>query len=140
MAFDERKLAKLVRLTSRVFNTFSEEQAEFVVRSSKNWHSSQRQEIIDRVDVPLIPINEIIDEHMPGHAKPDFVSIDIEGVELPVLRSLDVGKIGSNPKRPALFCIEAHGALEDFEAILKPHGFQFSGRTPDNWLFRRDPV
>jgi FkbM family methyltransferase len=135
IAFDERRLAPLFRMTAPVFNTFSREQAEFVVRSSAGWPASDRQEIIDQIEVPLIPLNEVITTHLD--ATVDFLSIDAEGVDLPILRTLDLALMSSHPDVPAMICIEASASLDDVSAVLDPAGFELMGRSPDNWLFRR---
>ena len=50
--------------------------------------------------LPLVSINRVIAEHMGGKA-PDVVSIDIEGWDLKVLRSLDFARY-----RPKVICAE----------------------------------
>lgn len=135
VAFDERREATLFRLTSNVFNTFSKEQADFVVTSSQNWGPAQRQEIVEEISVPLIPLNDLID----GYTKKPIhvLSIDAEGVDLAILRSTDLRFMDENPRIPGLICIEATASLADTLAVLERHGFEFMARTPDNWLFRR---
>ena len=63
VAFDDRRSGELFRMSSRVFNTFSQHQAEFVMRSSEHWESRER--ILDKLMVPLIPLNEIIAKEVP---------------------------------------------------------------------------
>jgi FkbM family methyltransferase len=138
VAFDERRSSKLYRFTNRVFNTFSEEQKEFVLETSRSWPENVRQTLIDEVEVELVPVNELITRWMPDHA-PHVVSIDVEGVEMPVLRSMDPSLLKMDDKLPSLLCFEAHGYVEDFLDVLGPHGYAVTARTPDNILFRRDP-
>jgi FkbM family methyltransferase len=88
VAFDERRSAKLRRMTSRVFNTFSPEAADRVASSSEGWRSDQRQRIVDEIDVALVPANEILAEHFADGI--DFLSIDAEGVDLQILQSIDL--------------------------------------------------
>jgi FkbM family methyltransferase len=64
-------------------NTFSREEAECREREGKS-------KIKKITKVPLKPINEIIAENFDGI--PDFLSIDIEGLDLPVLKTLDFNK------------------------------------------------
>jgi FkbM family methyltransferase len=55
----------------------------------------------DRVlKMPLIPINRVIAEHFGGKA-PDFLSTDVEGLDLAILKSLDFDKY-----RPKIICAE----------------------------------
>jgi len=139
VAFDERRSAKLHRFTNRVFNTFSEEQAEFVLETSRTWPENVRQSLVDRVEIELVPINEMISRHMPDHA-PHLVSIDVEGVELPVIRSLDLALLKFDEAAPSFICAEAQGYPRDWLAVVEPHSYVVSARTPDNLIFRRDPT
>lgn len=136
VAFDERRSATLFQMTASGFNTFSRDQAEFVIKSSRDWDPSARQDIVGEVTVPLIPINEIIAEHV---ASPAFVSIDTEGADLAILQTIDLALLNDDPKIPTLVCAEASAPLADFAKVLSPSGFEFAARTPDNWIFRRHP-
>ena len=64
-------------------NTFSREEAEIRQKTGKN-------KIINVIKVPLKSINEIIAENFDTY--PDFLSIDIEGLDLSVLKTLDFNK------------------------------------------------
>ena len=75
-----------------VLSTFSKDEAEFI--------ESQGTYKIDKVvSVPLININTIIENHFTR--VPDFISIDIEGMDYPILKSFDFSR-----HRPAIFCAE----------------------------------
>ncbi len=134
VAFDERRSATLFRITSSGFNTFSRSQADFAIQSSRQWPHRYHQEIVGEITVPLVPINEIISKYAIA---PDFVSIDTESLDLPILRTLDLSLLNSTPGIPTLICIEASSPLADFAQILNPAGFEFTAQTPDNWIFRR---
>lgn len=124
-AFDNRRSAKLQRLSDRAFNTFLPTQAELVVESSKNWLKSNRQRVIDEIEVPLVPANDILAAHFPAGL--DFLSIDTEGCNLPIIESIDLGRF-----RPKIICIEAS---DDFASIMKANNYEFLARTPDNFIF-----
>lgn len=64
-------------------STFSKEEAE--IRS----HSGQNK-IVKVAKIPLISINDLISQHYTTY--PDLLSIDIEGVDLEVLKSLDYNR------------------------------------------------
>lgn len=131
VAFDERRQADLIRMSARVFNTFDACQADKVVDASKNWRPDQAQAVKDRVSIDLVPINEIIEKHLHGKA-PDFLSIDVESKDIDVLRSLDLARFG-----PRVICIEASSARELVDELLVPHGYGFTARTPDNFIYVR---
>lgn len=52
--------------------------------------------------VPLLPVNTIIQRYF--NVIPDFISIDIEGLDLEILQSIDF-----NLYRPLVFCVETLG-------------------------------
>jgi len=126
VAFDDRRSAKLKRLSDRAFNTFLPAQADFVVKSSENWLSSERQRIVDEIEVPLVPANDILAANFPAGL--DFLSIDTEGCNLAILKSIDLGQF-----RPKIICIEAS---DDFTDIMRTNNYEFLARTPDNVIFR----
>ncbi len=134
VAFDERRRASLTRLSHRVFNSFSEDQVEAVLRQSETWSEQDRQSIVDRIEVDLVPIDRIIEEHF-GRAAPDFLSIDTERCDLAILKSLDLGRF-----LPTIICIEATAPAMECEALLKPRGYHLMCYTTDNLLFMRHPV
>ena len=49
---------------------------------------------------PLVNVNEVLARHFPASG-PDFVSIDVEGLDLDILKTLDFGRF-----RPKVFCVE----------------------------------
>jgi FkbM family methyltransferase len=130
VAFDERRSATLRKFTSRVFNTFSDEQANVVLESSKNWHPSQRQTIVGEVEVQLVPVNEILAKHFPD-GEIHFMSIDTEGVDFLILQSIDFNRF-----RPKMICIELSRPTTDLDKLLKPFGYEFVARSPDNAIYR----
>lgn len=72
-------------------NTFSKEEAE---RYQKSGH-----EIVGKAKVGIININKIIERYAKEEVS--FISLDIEGLDLDVLKSFDF-----NRYRPSVFCIE----------------------------------
>lgn len=87
-------------MTSRFLNTFSEPDAQRC--------ASYGQERIEAVvPVTLLPINRVVQDHF--HSAPDFVSLDVEGLDLPILRTLDFHRF-----RPKVFCVETITYAEDY--------------------------
>jgi FkbM family methyltransferase len=136
VAFDERRSATLFRMTSSVFNTFSRAQAEFIATSSQDWDPRGRQKVVGEITVPLIALNDIIAEHLGADA-PHFLSVDAEGVDLAIVRTLDPALLNADAAVPALVCVEATASADRFLETLGPAGFEMAARTPDNWIFRR---
>ena len=129
VAFDDRRTAKLKRFTSSVFNTFSPQQADVVVSSSKNWGAAQLQEIVDEVEISLVPINDILAEHFADGIH--FISIDAEGVDFSILQSINFNRF-----RPKMICIERSREIREIDAVLAPWGYEIVSQTPDNAIYR----
>jgi len=86
-----------------VLSTFSKSEAESV--------EAQGTYCIDKiVSVPLVNVNSIIDEYFTK--TPNFVSIDVEGLDLSILQSFDFSN-----HRPEVFCVET---LEYNEHVRAP--------------------
>ncbi|SRR5579883_321467 len=75
-------------------NTFSKEEAEHMVRASNG--GTTIQEVIK---MPLLNINDVMAEHFKG--APTFLSVDTEGLDLAILKSLDYTRF-----RPKVICAE----------------------------------
>lgn len=74
------------------WNTFSKAEAEIKVKQSGIQYKSI-------VQVPFISINQLIKEHFKS--SPDFISIDVEGLDFEILKTIDFSLY-----RPTMFCIE----------------------------------
>lgn len=92
ITFDDRKEADFYVFPVPALNTLSKEEAEFRERSG-----SYKIEKVIRI--PLKTINEIIAENF--EKTPDLISIDVEGIDLEILKSLDFEKY-----RPKALCVE----------------------------------
>lgn len=132
VAFDARRSAKLIRMSSSVFNTFSEGRAEHIVSSSPAWGAEQS--VVERVEVALVPINEIIERHCGGVA-PHFLSIDAESVDFEILQSLDLQRF-----KPWIICAENSRPRSAFVDLLRPYGYRSICETPHNFIFALDPL
>src|SRR3981189_806173 len=59
--------------------------------------------LVETRSVPVRRLDELLTEYLPRDRKIDFLSIDVEGMDLAVLRSNDWSRF-----RPALLLVEAH--------------------------------
>jgi FkbM family methyltransferase len=114
-------------------NTFSKEEAEIIVSKS---HGQRTIEKV--VKMPLVNINAIIDNHFPK--APDFVSIDTEGLDLDILKSLDFAR-----HRPGVFCVETLmiGTMQiktEILELMKAKGYAVRGSTFVNTIFVDDSL
>jgi FkbM family methyltransferase len=77
-----------------LLNTFSKPEAEALKRK-------YGPDFIERVlPIPLVNVNRVLADHFP-HGGPDLLSIDTEGLDLDILRSLDFTRF-----RPRIICVE----------------------------------
>jgi FkbM family methyltransferase len=92
ITYDDRKEADFYVFPIPALNTLSKEEADFREKNG----SFKVQKVIK---IPLKTINEIIEENFDK--APDLISIDVEGIDLEVLKSLDFNKY-----RPLVICAE----------------------------------
>jgi FkbM family methyltransferase len=121
------KSADFYRLTSPQLNTFDKDEAERVVRESNG-----KVILREVVKMPLVPVNDVIAEHLGGKA-PDFLSIDVEGLDYAILQTLDFAKY-----RPKVICAELQPRgvpNEEAVAFVKSKDYDVRGMTYPNILF-----
>lgn len=87
--------ADYYRMSEPSWNTFDKDMAEHYVKVTNG-----EKKLLQVVKVPLVNVNEVIDRHHGGKT-PDFFSVDVEGLELDILKSLDWAK-----HRPKVICVE----------------------------------
>jgi len=92
----------------------------------------------ETVSVPATTLNHILSEHLPRGAATEisFLSLDVEGTELDVLRGLDLKTF-----RPRVLLIETNSApeREALSAYLAAYGYIFARRLEVNSLYVHDP-
>jgi FkbM family methyltransferase len=102
-------------------------------------HSSLEKNLVDSATkyvrtemVKLRTLDSILEE--VGNPRIDFVSIDVEGTQLNVLRGLNLER-----HQPALLLIEDHLHHLKVHRYLKRHGYQVVKRTGlNNWYVPRN--
>lgn len=82
-------------MTEPSWNTFDKDTAEHYERATAG-----RVRVREVIKVPLLNINAVFAEHFAG-GTPDYVSLDVEGFEVPILRSVNFEK-----HRPKAVCVE----------------------------------
>jgi len=88
-------------------------------------------EYVGTETVQALPLDDILAQ--AGHPAVDFLSIDVEGFELDVLRGLDLGKYHT-----PLLLIEDHLHSLDVHFHLCRHGYKLVKRTGcNNWYIPR---
>lgn len=79
-------------MSAKSLNTFSKKEADRLV-------NNEGQQIESIIKTPIVSINKIISDNFIK--KLNFISLDIEGMDFDVLKSLDFEKY-----RPEIFCVE----------------------------------
>jgi len=108
-------------------NTFS---AEMVAKLRRQLCEDPVEKVMK---IPLMSINRLIADHFKQ--APDLVSIDIEGLDLAVLRTLDFKRF-----RPATICAEAKGPSAGHDdtpiaRLLKSNGYVACAGSLYNTIF-----
>jgi FkbM family methyltransferase len=109
-------------------NTFSREQAETLVAGSNGRYRIERV-----LKIPLLGINELMRKHWNG--APNLLSIDTEGFDLPILRSLDFQRL-----RPDVVCAETleiggRRVLGEIMQFMAANGYEVRGGSFVNTIF-----
>lgn len=109
-------------------NTFSREQVEQLVTRSRGHYRVERV-----IKVPLLNINDVMREHW--NAAPNVLSVDTEGFDLPILRSIDFKRF-----RPDVIVAETGelgGQRLEVEILefLVQQGYQVRGGSFVNTIF-----
>ena len=127
IGFDDTPAADYYVFHAPQLNTFDKEQADKLVATGE-------VKLIEVVKMPLLNINQVIADHLGG-AAPDFLSIDVEGLDLPILKTLDFARY-----RPKVVCAETLPAgapvhNPELLALLAANGYVVRGMTFANTLF-----
>jgi FkbM family methyltransferase len=109
-------------------NTFSKEQAEQLVKATNGSIS-----IREVIKIPLLNINDVMQEHFKG--APTFLSIDTEGLDLAILKSIDYTRY-----RPKVICAETLVAttshtIPEIPQFLEAQGYVARGGSLVNTVF-----
>ncbi len=110
------------------WNTFSKEEAERQARATKNAVS-----IKEVIKMPLLDINQVMADHFDE--PPAFLSVDTQGFELPILKSIDYARF-----RPKVICAETlvtgtRKMVPETAAFMGTRGYVIRGMTFVNTIF-----
>ena len=86
-------------LSSKTLSTFSKETA-------LRYLNYGNQKIEKEITIEVSNVNLIIEKYF--QSKPNYVSLDVEGLEMEILKSIDLGR-----RRPEIFCVETLTYTED---------------------------
>jgi FkbM family methyltransferase len=136
VAFDEKREADfyLFPYKAHGLSTFSKQEADF-------WEQEGNENVgtysVEKVlKMKLVDINSIIENHFAPH--PNFISIDVEGLDLQILKTLDFERF-----KPEVICVETlnyHQANkeskeQEIEKFLTDKGYFVYADTYLNTIF-----
>lgn len=116
-------------MTVRTLNSFSKEEA---VKAEKEGYK-----IVEVKKIQVLPLAKILAEHSEG-VFPDFLSLDVEGVDMEILESVDFEK-----NAPTVICVEtvsfsdSGNGVKDFKIadFLQGKGYMIYADTFINTIF-----
>ena len=94
--------------------------------------------IISTKEIETVPLQEILEEHLPQGQGIDFLTIDVEGLDFQVLKSFDL-----QTYRPKAILIEMLGSnlstllKDDISVYLASFGYAFFAKTVNTVFFTR---
>lgn len=97
--------------------------------------------LIDKIAVPVLRLAHLLEKEMPAGQQIDFMSVDVEGLDLNVLRSNDWQKY-----RPYIVLAEALDlSLEqiggnELARFMKSQGYVIFGKTYNTLFFRDNSI
>lgn len=94
--------------------------------------------VVGEIEVPVRRLDAILDEYLPKDVGIDFITVDVEGLDLDVLKSNDWER-----HRP--LCVLAEMLDSDLEAgmdsevfrFMKSQGYTAFAKTYNTWIFKR---
>lgn len=122
--------AEFFLMSEATLNTFSGDEARRV-------DAETSYKIVRTIQIPLVSINEIIAQNFQD--APNFVSLDIEGLDLEILQSFNFERW-----RPEIFCIETlmfsdkisvAAKLPEIFRMMEQHGYFTYADTYINTIF-----
>lgn len=97
--------------------------------------------VIKKVSVPIAPLGEVMEKHLPAGQKIDFLSVDVEGLDFEVLKSNDWVKFA-----PAFVLVEDHQFQIDkpnsseINVFLKGQGYMVAAALKRTIIYQRTPT
>jgi len=126
---DQKDILDFYVMTSSTLNTFSPEEAKKA--------ESAKVKIDKIIQIPVAPVSDILNEHF-ADAAPDFLSLDVEGLDLKILQSFDFVRW-----RPKVICVETitysekrdGKKIKEIELLLIEKGYFAYADTHINTIF-----
>jgi hypothetical protein len=117
-------------MSTPTLNTFSESEA-------RRYEETGKHQIVRIDKIPVVTTHDIFRDHF-GDSAPDFLTIDVEGLDFEILDSIDFDKY-----RPVVVCVEtltfsenkSEQKLPETIELLKSAGYMVYADTYINTIF-----
>lgn len=118
IAFDEKAEADFYVFPEKFhgLNTFSKAEADFWAETGNEEIGKHKPERI--IKIQLININKVMEKYFSPH--PNFISVDVEGLDLEIVKTIDFDKY-----KPEVFCLETLGFAVGNKEIKKSNIVDF---------------
>jgi len=126
----EKTKLKFYCFNEPALNSFSEQV------SKKIDAESGKYKIIKELDIDVLPLGDVLDQHLPVNTPIDFLSIDVEGLDYQVLLSNNWDKY-----KPGVILVEENVNVDDLNhspiyQFLKGKGYSFFAKTLRTCVYR----
>lgn len=112
------------------FNTFDPSRAE-----ARRETTDPSRKLLGVVDVPIRRLSGVLDEHLPPGTDIDVLSIDVENLELQVLRSLDFDRHRPSVIVLELMCSVQNALTHPVYKLLGKIGYRLIAHTGHDSFF-----
>lgn len=118
------------------FHIFNEPALNTFDETLAKTRSNDVSHVTTIVDVPVVPLSEILKEHLPAGQSIDFLTIDVEGFDLEVLQSNNWKQF-----RPLIVLVEIYVlsleelALDPVTVYLRSLGYVVYSKTLNSTIF-----
>lgn len=129
----QQGMLKYFAFNEPALNTFSEQEAR--KKNLPPYH------IIDTIQIPVVTLKQILDEHLPRGTKIDFMTIDVEGFDHEVISSNDWSLY-----RPSVILVELLNTnIENLELhhsaqMLRLNNYSAFAKTYNTYFFVANEV
>jgi FkbM family methyltransferase len=126
----EKTKLKFYCFNEPALNSFSEEVSKRIDAESDKY------KITKELDIDVLPLGDVLDQHLPANTTIDFLSIDVEGLDYQVLLSNNWNKY-----KPSVILVEENVNVDDLNnspiyKFLKDKGYTFFAKTLRTCVYR----
>lgn len=128
---DNNNQKKYYMFEDSALNTLCEELAQGYIGNGRK--------VINIIDIPTRTLSSILDEYLFGHSEIEFMSVDVEGLDVEVLKSNDWNKY-----RPLVVLVEClefnilNPEQNELVNFLDERGYNLFAKTVNTVFFRRN--